>query len=387
VTASVPAVLTSAPTDTQPPGLGNYICSLDTNGACGTTASSTTNSDGNAVFRYYLPGVVTPLWPEAAVSSTPNYVYPKEILTFSVSGGGCVCSNPQQSLTLQFFPRLWLNRDTTITADDAAGLKAVLSKNAATKKNAETEATDIITMLADAKILKKVAINQLKGLKDLVLSEWVDQLMRRTPELVKLDWFMSKFGIESAGLLDNTLDVSAFGQEIQGPLIELISGKFNKVAGIAFSKLSKKLKLLKTVLGKLEKKLDGWFKTEATDLYNQLVGFPFSKDIDAIVNEIIFRGTTKPRYGGTATVKLLDISTCSGQCGTEPLEYPFGYTRYKLFLLFSEVNKGHDPYSFPVGQYTFDAAKKQGETPITFNPQYWIPKQCEHYGCGPQVRQ
>lgn len=93
----------------------------------------------------------------------------------------------------------------------------------------------------------------------------------------------------------------------------------------------------------------------------------------------------RPRGSGTATLKLLDISTCTDQCSTEPIPYPLGYAQYKLFLLFSEVNRSHARYEFPVGQYTFNAAKKVGETPITFNPQYWLPEQCTKYGCGPQV--
>jgi hypothetical protein len=290
-------------------------------------------------------------------------------------------------VTLKFFPRLWVNENVAVTTADVEGLAAVLSKNAADKKDAETDATNIIKMLTDSKILTKVAIRQLKGLSDLALSEWVDQLMRTTPTLVKLDWFMSKFHLAYYGLLDTNLDLSAFGQEIRGPLLDMLSGKFNKVSGILFSTLAKlkllKLSPLQEQLEKLKDRLDKWFADYSQKLYDQIVGYPFSHDVGQVVNEIIFRGQSKPRFGGVATLKLFDISTCNGQCDQEPLPgaLGFGGGSYKLFMLFSEVNKGHDPYSYPGTDYGT-------ETPISFNPAYWLPHQCNGFGdgCGPQVK-
>ena len=381
VTASVPEPVVSAPNALLPSGAGNHICGIG--GSCGTTATATTDSDGNAVFRYFLPGVVTPLWPQGPGFSD-TYVYPYDIITFSVTNTFCGCTS-QGPVTLKFFPRLWVNENVAITPGDADGLAAVLSKNAANKKDAETDATNIIKMLTDSKILSNVAIKQLKGLSDLALSEWVDQLMRTTPTLVKLDWFMSKFHLADTGLLDTNLDLSAFGQEIKGPLLDMLSGKFNKVSGILFSKLSKlkllKLSPLQKQLEKLKDSLNKWFADYSQKLYDQIIGYPFSHDVDQIVNEMIYRGQSKPRSGGVATFKLIDISTCNGQCAEEPLPgaLGFGGGSYKLFMLFSEVNKGHTQYSYPGASY-------ETETPISFNPSYWLPHQCKGYGCGPQVK-
>ena len=60
--------------------------------------------------------------------------------------------------------RVWINKSAVVTSAEIAGLQAVLSQNAADKKQAKANAKNILRLLKGAKVIPKEVLAQLKGL-------------------------------------------------------------------------------------------------------------------------------------------------------------------------------------------------------------------------------
>ena len=196
-------------------------------------------------------------------------------------------------------------------------------------------------------MLSKDAIGEVQGIADQAFSAQMDELLRTDPDLVTLDWFMNKFGIASDGLLNANLDPNAWGQELAKNLIPILAGK-----------IVDKVKLLKKYESKIESLI--------TSTWNKVSGDAFQQEALTITKALIERASVKPRAAGRATLKLFDVSRCSGQC----IDLPLPRDDDKLFMLFSEVNAGQENYSF------------QSRNPLGFTAQTWLPVQCSAaFGC------
>ncbi len=398
VTASIFDATATLPIAFEPSGDTGVICALTPQSSvlatllhpsgCATSGVTVkTDQDGNALFRYFPPGVVNP---DTGTGSVSPLAPPQVKLRFTASGPlfSCGCGEAFGStgttndpdLRLDPWFRLWLNKDATVTPGEIRALNALLEKNKGEKEDREDQAKEFLKLLKKYSHLDDKTIDGLKGLSDLALSDYVDELMRRTPELVELDWFMSKFGIASEGLLNYNLDLAEWGQEIKQPLVELLSGKFDKYLGAATGGLDKKLekyKKLKAKVDELKKKLNKLFKDEVTVALDKAFGKSFLNQVFTIVDQIRKIGGQRPRTKGHASLKLYDVSTCSDQCLT-------GLPAQKLFMLFSYKNAGLT-YFYPGSAE--DGTPYGDETPIGFNAAYWLKAQCNSpYHCGAKLQ-
>jgi Calx-beta domain len=333
-----------SPFSVQPPSAANgYVCDLE--GECGTTVTGTTNDEGIARFRYWLPGLVD--------DGDGGSAYPGPIESLKLkahAAATCSCflgARGEEELNLELHPRFWVNKSVVVTQAEIDGLQALISHNADNKKNAKARAENIIKLLKAAKVLHDVAIKSLKGLTDIGQSEAMDQLLRRDPDSVMITWFMGKFGITGDGLLDGNFDPRAWGQELEPLLVNFLTKKITSVK----------------LLGKFEKQinaqLDKWTKA--------IIGDSWSQQVVAITKEVVDRSLEKPRTSGRATIKLFDVSNCAdSQCTALPLPQ----ASERLFLLFSETNPGHPE------NYFWPKPALESEPPIKFDSQIWIRAQC-----------
>jgi hypothetical protein len=337
-----------SPFSVLPPSTGvGVLCAVGTT-SCGQSATATTDDNGFAQFRYWLPGLV-----EAAI----NVAYPGPSETIKFDGtsahGVCLCgAEGKTSLSLELKPRLWVNRDEKINdakvdPNETAGLKAILSDNATNAKNSKTRATNIIKLLKAAHYFNGVVIKSLKGLTDIGQSDAMVRLMHKDASSVMLAWFMGKFQIAGDGLLDGNLDPRAWGQELKPVIVNFLA---NKIEGAG-------------KLGKAIGKFDTQLRDQLDALLEKGIGKAFEQQATAITKEIIER-----RGAGTATLKLFDVSVCkSGLCTLPPS--PVGASQ-QLFLMFSEHNPREEiNYFWPHGDLT-------SEAPLNIDAQRWIHAQC-----------
>jgi hypothetical protein len=322
------------------------VCAID--GDCGTSAIATTDSDGIAQFRYWLPGLVT------ADTSYPN---PIEDLSFSARAApSCGCwfgAQGTATVGITLTPRIWVNRTETITPAEIAGLNAIIADNAASDKVEKQRAMDILQVMKAAGVLTKDDIKDLTGIADLGLDKALQQLMGKDPDSVLMAWFMNKFRIASDGLLEGNFDPNAFARELKPYLINFLTAKILKVKAL--------------------KKVEKQIRTLLSTGIDKLTHTSFTENALDVVHQIIKRSTTGKPSQGHATVKLLDISTCGGsQC----LALPLPQADEQLFMIVSETNKTiPENYFYPSGSYS-------SEAPIAVAADRWIRAQCSAaFGC------
>lgn len=336
VTATVGALSATAPAAVEPADAGpGMICPVDSAGnqgtPCGTSAIATTQNaadgQGIAQFRYYFPGVVN-----TGDLYNPN---PQVRISFVAKGSACGCANATGSATLskQVFPQPVVNEDVTLSAADLSGLQALLGHNKLNKKNTKQITKNIFKLLEKAKLVSKAALGTLKNVSDLAQSQEVDELLRRTPELVKLDWFMHTFRLTGDGLNYDTGSIQTWGRELSDHLIPLLAAKLPKQIAFLARRVSESL----------------------TSASKYLLGQSFTDQAIKAVDKLINRNR-----GGTMTLKLFEVSRCtSGPPCT-------GSVAAGAFGLVMAVSVS------PNGELDF----YESPNPIGYTPSQWLKAQC-----------
>ena len=356
ITATLAGLRFASPVEIEPSSADpGYICYLGGaigSSSCGTTVKTTTDADGVALFRYWVPGAVNP-----DLNLFDGHPNPKETLTFEATKqlscvGSCLFASGSGHQVFDVQPWLWVKKSADISTQEIDGLRDVLSHNAINKKNAVSEVKNILKVLEGAKVLTKNVVAGLKGISDIALSSQVDELMRTDPDLVLLDWLMNKFSIASPGLLYQNLDPGAWGHELGKNLIPILSGK-----------ITGKLKLLK--------KYEDNIKNLITTTWNKLIPDVFQVEAIALTQKIIDESLLPPRTTGKATLRLFDVSHCRGQC----LILPLPIAHEDLFLVFNEdIQGGKGTWSF------------ESKGPLGFTAQTWVRAQCgPGFGCYAKV--
>ena len=252
VTASADSPAALAPQSDQ-----GFVCQFpNAFSTCTQTAIAMTNQDGNAYFRYWLPGAIN--------LDSPTSPDPAAVISASATST-CSCgmgSGSAEPLDITLQPHPYINEDRPITLQDLEGLQALIRTDT-TPSQARRDADRILKLLYDSKIIALVGADGLDGLlKDaqgIAESDAVDELMRKTPKLIELDWFMTQFSVPANGLEYDTLSLSEWGREISDHLGDYLADKAQEAVEEKIPKALKKLSVVKQLLKKLHDEIDAAF--------------------------------------------------------------------------------------------------------------------------------
>ena len=197
-------------------------------------------------------------------------------------------------------------------------------------------------------------------------SDAVDELMRKTPKLIELDWFMTQFSVPADGLEYDTLSLSEWGREISDHLGDYLADKAQEAVEEKFPKALKKLSVVKQLLKKLHDEIDAAF----VDASKKVLRASWVDQVDSAVEKLMSSkpgATISAASPGTMTLKLFDVSRCTN---TKLFSTPWcplqtGYAG-GLFMGFSAIAP-HAASSF---------ASYESPNPVSYTPDIWIPADC-----------
>jgi hypothetical protein len=343
VTASLSSIVATPPAITVPSGNQGFLCTFPNTALCGSAATANTDDKGNAYFRYWLPGVV----------NTVTGGDPSALINVTAKGSLCSCNDAAGAshiLSLTLRPHLYIDRDRGLSATDLQGLQALLDKAKEDKAKQKKSADKLLKLLYDSGVITDKDLRQLIGdAKGLAESDEVDELLRRAPKLIELDWFMTQLQIPADGLEYDTASVTEWGRELSQDLVPILADRAFKHLG-----------LLKKLEGKVTAAVD---KATAS-----LLGNSWMEQVGQVVAKLIQR-----KVGGTMTLKLFEVSRCTdtkvfgNTCPLGPPAQSDG-----LFMAFSITDRhaGTNFYESP--------------NVVPYSPKIWIPLVCGTNGSGCQ---
>jgi len=364
VTVSLSTTAASSPAAIVPNGDRGFICQFQQAfKICQTTATATTNNDGNAFFRYWLPG---------AINLDPASPDPVAVISASATST-CSCgqgTGSAQPLNVTLQPHPYINEDRPVTVQDLEGLKALIRTDT-TPSQSRRDADRILKLLHDSGIIDKLAGAKgldalLKDVQGTAESDAVDELMRKVPKLIELDWFMRQFSVPEDGLEYDTASVAAWGREIADHLAPYLADEAAAAIEGKIPGLFKKLDITK----KLIKQLRDEIEAAAVAASKKVLGTSWVDQVDDVVEQLMNSKpgpTIKSKTPGTMTLKLFDVSRCTN---TKLFSTPWcplqtGYDG-ALFMAFSALAPGH----------TAAFTAYQSPNPVSYTPDIWLRVDC-----------